>query len=129
MSYRLLLLYFLAVGGFCSYDEFVSPDDRGSYNWTETAVESPPIIREVNCFYEPSEDTMARRACVSNNTWRHPIDGARSYDGSQCITNSTYQLRLLAQVSLIRFIMMCIIMSIANHVMSLQYTFPANNYS
>ena len=88
------------VGGFCSYETFVSPDDRGTYNWTETAVESPPVIRELNCSFEPQMDFgMARRACRANNTWSHPDDYSRLYDGAQCVTFSTFQLRQLSKVS------------------------------
>ena len=93
------------MGGFCSYENFISPDDRGTYNWTETAVANPPIVRELDCFYGPQEGVgMARRACVSNNTWIHPDDTTRSYDearpynGAQCITMSTFQLRELSEV-------------------------------
>lgn len=86
--------------GFCNFERFVSPDDRGTYNWAETAVETPPIVRELECFYEPQQDIgVARRACRTNNTWSHPDDSLLQYDGSQCVTNSTYQLRLLSQVS------------------------------
>jgi hypothetical protein len=89
------------VNGFCSYESFISPDDRGIYNWTETAVASPPIIRMLDCAYEPQDLTsggMARRACMSNNTWVHPENSSRPYDGIQCITNSTFELRLLSRV-------------------------------
>ena len=92
----------LLVDGFCSYENFISPDDRGTYNWTETAVANPPIVRMLDCFYEAQnlmKGGMARRECVSNNTWRHPDDASFSYDGAQCITNSTYQMRLLSRVS------------------------------
>ena len=89
----------LLVDGFCSYENFISPDDRGTYNWTETAVANPPIVRELDCFYGPQEGVgMARRTCVSNNTWRHPNEASLSYDGAQCITRSTSLLRQLAQV-------------------------------
>ena len=85
--------------GFCSYETFVSPDDRGTYNWTETAVTIPPTIRKLECFYEPQQDVgVARRECRDNDTWSHPDDKS-AYDGNQCITNSTYQLRLLSRVS------------------------------
>lgn len=87
--------------GFCSYERFVSPDDRGIYNWTETAVASRPIVRMLKCAYEPQDlmnGGMARRSCISNNTWVHPEDHLRSYDGIQCITNSTFQLRQISRV-------------------------------
>ena len=79
----------------------MSPDDRGTYRWKETAVESPPIIRELNCTYEPQdliEGGMARRECISNNTWIHPEDPSHLYDGAECITNSTFQLRQISRV-------------------------------
>ena len=88
----------LLVDGFCSYENFTSPDDRGTYNWKETAVANPPIVRELDCFYESQEADMARRACVSNNTWIHPDDASRLYDEAQCITRSTFRLRQLSQV-------------------------------
>ena len=94
---------FLTVGGFCSYEKFISPDDRGIYNWSETAVEDQPVVRELNCFYGSQEENrigVARRQCLSNNTWRHPSDTTRPYDGSQCITGSTAQLRMLRDVGL-----------------------------
>ena len=87
------------MGGFCSYENFISPDDRGTYNWTETAVEHPPTVRELDCFYKTQEEVgVARRLCQSNNTWRHPSDPTRSYDGSQCITESTFRLIMLSKV-------------------------------
>ncbi len=91
------------MGGFCSYDTFVSPDDRGTYIWTETVVASPPIVRMLDCAYEPQDlmkGGIARRTCISNNTWVHPMYPSRSYDGIQCITNSTFQLRLILRVCL-----------------------------
>ena len=55
---------------------------------------------------------MATRACRSNNTWRHPSDATRPYDGSQCITESTFRLRMLSQVGLRKLFSdhMCIIL-------------------
>ena len=95
----IIIHYFIPENGFCSYDTFVSSDDRGTYNWTETAVSSPPIIRELNCFYEPQKDVgMARRVCSSHNIWSHPTDHTLTYDGSECITYSTFQLRELSRV-------------------------------
>lgn len=94
-------IHFPLVDGFCSYEHFISPDDRGIYNWIETAVEGPVIVRVLDCDYEPQDlmnGGVARRACISNNTWVHPENHQRSYDGLQCITNSTYQLRLISRV-------------------------------
>ena len=99
----MLYYNFLTVGGFCSYENFISPDDRGIYNWSETAVKDQPVVRELNCFYgsqEENQNGVARRQCLSNNTWRHPSDANRPYDGSQCITGSTAQLRMLRNVGL-----------------------------
>ena len=96
-----LCIHYPVVDGFCSYERFISPDDRGMYNWMETAVESLPIVRMLDCFYEAQnlmKGGMARRECVSNNTWRHPDDASLSYDGAQCITRGTFQLRQLSQV-------------------------------
>ena len=100
-SNSLMICNFYFLGdGFCSYETFISPDDRGIYNWTETAVATPPTVHVLDCFYEPQDEVgMARRVCRSNNTWSHPDDLSRTYDGDQCVTNGTYQLRLLSRVS------------------------------
>lgn len=106
-NYAIIHYILLLVDGFCSYESFISPDDRGIYNWTETAVSNPPV-HTLGCAYEPQDlikGGMARRACISNNTWVHPEDRSQLYDGIQCITNSTYQLRLISRVRSRKFLL------------------------
>lgn len=77
--------------GFCNYDEFNSPDDRGQYNWTEQIVSPDPQL--LNCFYEPQDAVdggMAERICEANLLWA-------DYNGLECITLSTFILRKLAR--------------------------------
>ena len=123
--------FLFAVNGFCSYDSFTSPDDRGTYNWTETAVTSPPTIRELDCFYEPQnikEGGIATRACLFNNTWRNPNDTTRPYNGSQCITESTFQLRMLSRVGFKELILCKISITYASDLLMI-LSFAATCYS
>lgn len=92
----ILILYNLDQG-FCDHElNFQSPDNRGSYNWSETEV---GMTNEVQCFYDSMlsmETEMAVRKCNSRNVWTGT--GASSYDGMECLTMNSYQLRLISKV-------------------------------
>ena len=79
--------------GFCDYDEFESPDNRGTYNWTEQVVSSDP--QPHSCFFgSQNQDSvgMARRTCEGNLEWG-------MYDGTECATADTFRLRSITNVS------------------------------
>ena len=78
--------------GFCDYDfSFTSPDNRGVYNWNETEVGKTD---KQMCFFEPlNEGGFAIRKCRSRQMWD-------PYNGSLCVTENTYRLRLLSRVCL-----------------------------
>lgn len=84
----------IAESGFCDHElNFVTDSpDRGKYNWNETEVgkENTQI-----CDYGTvSEDSgNARRNCIAHSQWG-------LYDGSECITFATLQLRLISQVGI-----------------------------
>ena len=82
--------------GFCNYEEFESPDNRGQYNWTETIVSDQ--VLNLGCFYgaqiEENMDARATRRCTANLQWT-------DYDGSQCATRDTDRLRMLGRVLLL----------------------------
>lgn len=84
---KLKLLYTVAMG-FCNYEELDSPDERGQYNWTEQEVSSEP--QRMKCVYGAQFDGgMAERVCEANLMWM-------DYNGLECITVSTFLLRMLA---------------------------------
>ena len=86
--------------GFCDYDQLISPDDRGTYYWNEAMTGDPPQARD--CFYEPQvAGGMARRACTAHRQWSHPSDPSLTYDGSECVTRSTAELRNLSRVRIL----------------------------
>lgn len=71
------------------------------YNWTETKVD---VKRMVSCEFgtqEEGDGGMAKRLCAEHDVWDDPMRSSPlTYDGSECITNDTFQLRKLAKVSL-----------------------------
>lgn len=84
--------------GFCDYDVFDSPDNRGMYNWTEQEVSNKVQRRE--CVYGPRivmGEGMAERACEANLVWA-------DYNGLTCATFDTAELRRLANVSCCFFV-------------------------
>ncbi|ORU94335.1 MAG: hypothetical protein A6F71_09245 [Cycloclasticus sp. symbiont of Poecilosclerida sp. M] len=92
MKYKTVLF---AERGFCNNDiNYISLDDRGEYNWTETKVGD---ILMKNCFY--NEEKFARRECVDHDFWDSPdSESELDYDGTQCITLSTSILQGIANV-------------------------------
>ncbi len=79
--------------GFCNYEIFESPDNRGMYNWTEQIV-SPIVPQRLNCSFDPQNleaGGMAERICMANLQWA-------DYNGEQCATFDTALLRMLATV-------------------------------
>lgn len=82
--------------GFCDYDVF--SDDRGTYIWNEAIVGDPPQERE--CYYEPQHESggKARRQCSEHQHWSHPNNRQLMYDGFECVTRSTAELRNLSRV-------------------------------
>ena len=79
--------------GFCDYDEFISPDNRGQYNWPEVEVSD---IQQLPCEYGSQNlvlnNGMATRECTANLVWGN-------YNGSTCATRDTQMLRILGNVS------------------------------
>ena len=92
-----------AGSGFCDSEFFFeSNDNRGDYNWSEVKVDA---LDEQECFYQPLEMTgKAKRKCQSHRNWISPypdrIEYDDRYDGSECVTLATHQLRQLSNVSL-----------------------------
>ena len=82
--------------GFCNYEEFESPDNRGQYNWTESIVSDQ--VQNLGCFYgaqiEENMDARATRRCTNNLQWA-------DYDESQCASQDTNMLRILGRVTLL----------------------------
>ena len=81
--------------GFCDYEVFESPDNRGQYNWPETVVSSQ--AQSLTCVFGPvrlddnAANAVVTRECVGNLRWMN-------YDGSQCATQDTDMLRQLGRV-------------------------------
>ena len=84
------LQYFLD-DGFCDYDDFESPDDRGRYKWPESKVfESRRLV----CSHGPQDvdiGGMAERTCTGNLMWD-------DYNGDECATFDTAFLRNITAV-------------------------------
>lgn len=75
----------------------MSPDQRGTYSWTEVEVDT---LLDEPCAFEPIKDFgAARRLCANHLTWESPNrEDYLDYDGSTCITADTYELRLISRV-------------------------------
>ena len=76
--------------GFCDYEQEDTP--HGLYNWTETEVGQTTTLE---CFYGSDEDVpdgMASRQCGGHRDWNE-------YFGLECITENTFILMRLANVS------------------------------
>ena len=57
-----------------------------------------------SCFYEAQDleaGGMATRKCRSHRQWSHPSDASLTYDGSECVTISTAELRNLSRVRIL----------------------------
>ena len=84
-----------AAPGFCNNDiNYVSPDDRGKYDWLEAEVNVTKNLM-VNCSYNPK--SVASRTCIDHDTWGSP-------DETECITQSTSILQDISNVSTITII-------------------------
>lgn len=61
--------YYVA-DGFCDFETFESPDDRGYYNWPETMAGT---TERLHCTFGPllsNANAMAQRFCEANLQWR-----------------------------------------------------------
>ena len=99
----ILLLIFVAilapfvvfiVRGFCDYDNFMTPNDRGTYQFSETMVGK--IVKHKcefgNQILSSNQVGQVSRTCVSNRAWD-------AYNGQECASMALRMLRNTAQVS------------------------------
>ena len=75
--------------GFCDAEVDINTP-HGVYNWSETEVGKNATNK---CVYNTTEQFgLARRHCASARQWDN-------YYGHQCITETTYRIQMLVEVS------------------------------